>query len=452
MRTPRTAKTPAIGPSGGPSGQEKPVRRARIGALLALLGWLTACGAEVSAAKGGPGGPVPVGVVTLEPTTVTLTRELPGRTSAYRVAEVRARVNGIVQARKFKEGSDVKEGDVLFEIDAQPYQATLSGSRATLARAEANLDAARLQATRVAALAADNVASKEEQDQVRATLEVAEAEAAAARASVKTARITVGYTKVTAPISGRIGRSEVTEGAFVQQTAATLMATIQQLDPIYVDLTQSTAELLRLRRAADGSVKAGPTAVTLLLEDGRVYGEPGTLQFADVTVDESTGSITLRALFPNPRGELLPGMFVRARLEEGTVPQALLVPQRAVSRDPKGQAFALVVNAEKKVERRPLVTERVVGDAWLVTEGLAAGEQVIVDGLQKVRPGVEVNPTPAEQLPAPAGAAAAPTSGAPSAAGGAPAATGNTAAGAAAPSNAPAGNPPATSPAAAGTK
>jgi membrane fusion protein (multidrug efflux system) len=402
MRTPRNSVLPD-------ARRPPPVRRGFWALGLVLLGWLAACGAEVSAAKAGPGGPVPVGVLTLAPQAVTLTRELPGRTTAYRVSEVRARVTGIVQSREFKEGSDVKEGDLLFEIDAQPYQASLAGSRATLARAEANLAAAKLQATRVAALAADNVASLEEQDRTRAALEAAQADADAARASVKTARITVGYTKVTAPISGRIGRSEVTEGAFVQQTAANLMATIQQLDPIYVDLVQPTAELLRLRRSADGSPQTGPTRVTLLLEDGRVYDEPGTLQFSDVTVDESTGSIQLRALFPNPRGELLPGMFVRARLEEATVPQALLVPQRAVSRDPKGQAFALVVNAEKKVEKRLLVTDRVVGDAWLVTEGLAAGEQVIVDGLQKVRPGVEVVPTPAEPAPAPAKAAPSPT-------------------------------------------
>lgn len=396
MRAPRTALYPVIA-----------------SLWLALTLGLAACGAEVSAAKKGPGGPVPVNVMTVVARPVTLTRELPGRTSPYRVAEVRARVNGIVQARKFSEGADVKAGDELFEIDAEPYRATLAGSRASLARAESNLAAAKLQAARVAALSQENVASAEEQESTQATLKAAEADAAAARASVKTARITVGYTKVTAPITGRIGRSEVTEGAYVQQSAATLLATIQQLDPIYVDLTQSTAELQRMRAAGETQDHA---KVTLLLEGGRVYGEPGTLQFSGVSVDETTGSITLRALFPNPRGELLPGMFVRARLEEGEVPEALLVPQRAVTRDPKGQAIALVVNAEKKVERRVLVTDRVVGDSWLITQGLVPGEQVILDGLQKVRPGVEVAASEAEEskpAASDAPAAGAPASGAP---------------------------------------
>lgn len=392
-----------IDPSDHPDHPDPPRRRARPALWLALAGWLAGCGAEVSAAKAGPGGPVPVGVITLEPTSVTLTRELPGRTAAYRVAEVRARVNGIVKRRLFVEGSDVAAGQVLFEIEAEPYQATLAGSRATLARAESNLAAARLQAARVAALAGESVASQEEQESSTAALKAAEADAAAARAAVKSARITVGYTKVTAPVAGRIGRSEVTEGAYVQQAGATLLATIQQLDPIYVDLVQSTAELLRLRHGPDGAQRSdADTKVTLMLEDGRVHPEAGTLQFSDVTVDETTGSISLRALFPNPRRELLPGMFVRARLEEGVVPQALLVPQRAVTRDPKGQAIALVVNAERKVERRQLVTDRVIGNSWLVTSGLVAGEQVIVEGLQKVRPGVEVAATPAAPDPAPA--------------------------------------------------
>jgi membrane fusion protein (multidrug efflux system) len=314
------------------------------------------------------------------------------------VAEVRARVNGIVQKRLFAEGSDVKAGQPLFVIDPAPYQAALEGAKAQLARAEAKIASARLQAQRYTELVAENAVSRQEHDDAVAALKAAEADVAAGRAAVQAARIDLGYTTVTSPLTGRIGRSAVTEGAYVQQGQATLLATVQQLDPVYVDLTQSSAEALRLRRDhADGKLQRagqGQAKVQLVLEDGRVYGLDGALQFADVTVDPSTGSIALRALFPNPRGELLPGMFVRARLQEGVSPEALLVPQQAVARDQKGQPTALVVNAERKVERRQLVTERVVGDAWLVTEGLERGEQVIVEGLQKVRPGAEVKPVP----------------------------------------------------------
>jgi RND family efflux transporter MFP subunit len=248
------------------------------------------------------------------------------------------------------------------------------------------------------ALLASNTVSQEEYEQASAALKAAEADAAAGRASVKTARINRQYTVVTAPVAGRIGRSVVTEGAYVQQTSATLMATIQQIDSVYVDIAQSSADLLQLRRdLADHKLEqaGGDARVRLLLEDGSLYGEPGTLQFADVSVDPSTGSVTLRALFPNPRGELLPGMFVRARIEEGVQQNAILVPQRGVTRDAKGQAIAMVVTADKKVERRTLVAARAVDNAWLVSEGLVAGDQVIVDGLQKIRPGAEVVPVPA---------------------------------------------------------
>lgn len=344
-------------------------------------------------------GPVEVGVVTITPTAVTLTRELPGRTSAFRVAEVRARVDGIVLKRLFAEGSDVKEGQRLFVIDPAPYQAALDSARAILARSEANLANARLQAQRFTELVADNAVSRQEYDNAVAVLKATEAEVAAGRAAVRTAQINLGYTSVTAPVSGRIGRSAVTEGAYVQRGQATLLATVQQLDPVYVDLAQSSAEALRLRRdLEEGKLQgAGPgrARVKLVLEDGREYDEPGVLQFADVTVDPGTGSIVLRALFPNPRAVLLPGMFVRARLDQGVNPQALLVPQQAVARDQKGLPTALFVNAQQKVERRPLVTERAVGDAWLVTEGARPGDRVIVEGLQKVRPGVEVKAVPA---------------------------------------------------------
>ncbi len=338
-------------------------------------------------------------MVTITPRSVTLTRELPGRTSAYRVAEVRARVNGIVLKRLFTEGSDVKEGQRLFLIDPAPYEAALDGARAALARAEANQANARLQAERYADLVRDSSVSRQEYENAMAALKSGEADVAAARAAEQAARINLGYTVVTAPVSGRIGRAAVTEGAYVQAAQATLLATVQQLDPIYVDVTQSSAEVLKLRRDLEGGrlqvAGQGQALVRLLTEDGREYGQVGSLQFTDVTVDAGTGSIGLRALFPNPKGELLPGMFVQARLEEGVNPQALLVPQVGVTRDQKGLPTALVVNAEKKVERRTLVTDRVVGDAWLVSDGIKAGEQVIVEGLQKVRPGVQVNPVAA---------------------------------------------------------
>jgi len=365
--------------------------------LLAATALLAACGQQ----RGGPApsGPVEVGVVTITPRSVTLTRELSGRTSAYRVAEVRARVNGIVLKRLFTEGSDVKEGQRLFLIDPSPYEAALDGARAALARAEANQANARLQAERYTDLVQDSSVSRQEYENAMAALKSGEADVAAARAAEQAARINLGYTVVSAPVSGRIGRAAVTEGAYVQAAQATLLATVQQLDPIYVDVTQSTSEVLRLRRdLEEGRLQAagqGKARVRLVTDDGREYPEVGTLQFTDVTVDPGTGSISLRALLPNPRTELLPGMFVRARLEEGVNPQALLVPQVGVTRDQKGLPVALVVNAENKVERRQLVTDRAVGDAWLVTDGLKAGEQVIVEGLQKVRPGVEVRPVAA---------------------------------------------------------
>lgn len=368
------------------------------GTLALLLASLVGCGRAGS--KTAPAaGPQEVGVVTLAPSSVPLTQELPGRTTAFRVAEVRARVNGIVLKRLFKEGSDVKEGQPLFRIDPAPYLAALGGAKAQLARAEANASSARVSAERFSELVSHNAVSKQEYDNAMAALKAGEADVAAAKAALQAAQINVGYTTVVSPLSGRIGRSAVTEGAFVQQSQATLLATVQQLDPVFVDLTQSSAEALKLRRdQAQGRLQgAGPgkAAVRLVLEDGTDYPLAGTLQFADVTVDPTTGSITLRALFPNPRGELLPGMFVRARLDEGVSPGALLVPQQGVTRDPKGQPAALVVNAEEKVERRLVVTERTVGNAWVVTGGLKPGDRVIVEGLQKVQPGAVVKAVPA---------------------------------------------------------
>ncbi len=366
-------------------------------AYLALLPVVAACGGKSSTPPAQA--PVEVGVVAIHPATLILTRELPGRTAPFRVAEVRARVNGIVQKRLFAEGSDVKEGQKLFLIDPAAYEAALDGAKAALARAEATLANSGVVAGRHADLIKTNVVSQQDHDNAMAALKTATADVAAARAAEQTARINLGYTTVIAPVSGRIGRSAVTEGAYVQAAQATLLATVQQINPMYVDLTQSADEVLRLRRDMEsgklqGSDK-GQARVRLVTDDGREYPLVGTLQFAELTVDPGTGSIALRALFPNPKGELLPGMFVRARLEEGVSPQALLVPQVGVTRDQKGLPVAMVVNAEKKVERRQLVTDRAVGNAWLVTDGIRPGDLVIVEGLQKVRPGTLVNPVPA---------------------------------------------------------
>jgi membrane fusion protein (multidrug efflux system) len=385
--------------------------------LLCFALVAVACGKEQPqrSGAGGPAQVAEVGVITVQPKNVALTRELPGRTSAFRVAEVRARVNGIVQKRLFNEGADVKEGQPLFRIDPEPYRATLESAQAQVARAEATAESAKSLAERYTKLIETNAVSRQEYDDAVAKHKSALAEIAAARAAVKAARINLDYTVVTAPIAGRIGRSEVTEGAYVQQSTATLLAKIQQLDPVYVDLTWSAAELMRVRR----SIEAGETAsvdgtqkVAVILEDGRTYPEPGKLQFADVSVDQTTGSVALRALVPNPRAELLPGMFVRARIEEGEKANALLVPQRAVTRDQTGRAIVLVVDKAGKVERRLIETERELDDAWLVTKGLAAGDQIIVEGLQKARPGATVKTVPAGMKQAQA-APTAPGSGAP---------------------------------------
>ena len=368
--------------------------------IATALTVVAACGSRQSAA---PPPPAPeVSILTLQPAPVTLTRELPGRTSPYRIAEVRARVSGIVQKRLFVEGSDVKEGQPLVRIDPAPYQASLDSARAQLARAEASVTSVRLQAERNAELVEAKAVSRQEYDDAVAARKGAEADVAAARAAVQTASINLGYTAVTSPLSGRIGRAAVTEGAYAQQAQATLLATVQQLDPMYVDVTQSSAEVTRLRaELAAGRLRrtdSGAARVKLVLEDGSEYGQAGTLQFSDVTVDQGTGSITLRAIFPNPKRELLPGIFVRARVEEAVDPQALLVPQAAVQRDARGGATAFVLDAGDQVEPRSLEISRSVGNAWLVTAGVRAGDRVVVDGLQKIRPGVKVRPVPAPAL------------------------------------------------------
>lgn len=417
----------------------------KFASLSILVLVIAACAKEEGkgAAKGPP--PVPeVGVITVQPQSVSLTRELPGRTAAFRVAEVRARVNGIVQKRLFTEGTDVKANQPLFQIDLAPYQAVLDSAEAQVARAEANAASTKSLAERYAKLVETNAVSRQEYDDAVAKQKSAVAEVAAARAAVKAARINLDYTLVRSPIPGRIGRSDVTEGAYVQQASATLLATVQQLDPMYVDLTWSTAELLRLRRSIEsGELQSvdGKAQVTVLLEDGRAYPQPGTLQFADVSVDQTTGSVALRALVPNPKAELLPGMFVRARVEEGSKASALLVPQRAVMRDQNGRPVALVVDKDGKVERRQIETDRAIGDAWLVTAGLAAGEQIVIEGLQKARPGSTVKVVPAAvkeaakaSPPAPEGVTATPTT--PNGVKATPAAAEATKAGQAAPSQA----------------
>lgn len=373
---------------------------------IALVALATGCDRKSpapSAAMAGAAGPMEVGVLTVASAPVKLTQELPGRTSAFRVAEVRARVNGIVLRRLFKEGSDVKEGEVLYEIDPAPYQAALDSALATLARAEANLASARLKEGRYQSLVSTRAVSKQDFDDAVASVRMGEADVLSGKAAVQTARINLDYTKVTSPVAGRIGLSQVTEGAYVQASAATLLATVQQLDPVYVDVTQPSSEFLRLKRdLASGRLKqdaAGKARVTLVNENGDIVSEEGSLEVSDVTVNAMTNSITVRAIFPNPRGDLMPGLFVRARLEEGSTPDAILVPQLAVSRNAKGEPTALVVGANNMVELRVLQTPRAVGNQWLVSAGLKPGDQVIINNLQKLRPGMPVKVAPDSAAP-----------------------------------------------------
>lgn len=372
-------------------------RRGRIITVMGLLAAclvLSGCGRKSAAVAKRPSGPPEVGVVTIQPKRVALTTELPGRTSAYLVAEVRPQVSGIIQKRLFTEGSDVKAGEVLYQIDPARYQAAYNSAKASLDRAEANLMPARLKAGRYRELVKINAVSQQDYDDASAALKQAEADVEAARAALETAGINLAYTRVTAPISGRIGRSSVTNGALVTASQPAPLATIQQLGTMYVDVTQSSAELLRLKREMDSGLLKdngkAQTRVKLLLEDGTAYPLPGTLKFSEVTVDQSTGSITLRAVFPNPKHTLLPGMFVRAVIEEGVNEHAILVPQRGVTRNPAGEAMVMVVGNGEKVEPRVIEVARTVGSDWLVSGGLKAGDRVIMDGLQRARPGTTV--------------------------------------------------------------
>jgi len=360
-----------------------------------------ALGACSEAKTPAPAPQVPeVSVTTVHRASVPITTELPGRTSAYLVAQVRARVDGIVLKRDFKEGGEVKAGQRLYQIDPAPYLAALNSATASLQKAEANLASTTAQAERYKVLVAANAVSKQDYDNAVASQGQAAADVATGKAAVAMAQINLGYTNVVSPITGRSGLSLVTEGAYVQASAATLMTTVQQIDPVYVDLTQSSVAGLQLRRdIASGQLKLnGPNqaTVTLLLEDGTQYPLPGSLQFTDITVDQGTGSVTLRAIFSNPRFVLLPGMFVRARIEEGVQEDAFLVPQVGVTHDPSGKATALVVGPDDKVTAHTLQLRGTSGDQWIVERGLDDGDRVIVAGMQKAKPGTAVKAVEAQ--------------------------------------------------------
>lgn len=369
-----------------------------VGILTGLLA-ITGCKQQGPAAGSPPAKNTPeVGVVVMRSEPTALTMELSGRISPQMVAEVRPQVGGIIQKRLFTEGSDVQAGETLYQIDPATYQAAYASAKAVLAKSEANVFTLRQKAKRYKELVGINAVSRQEYDDATAALKQAEADLETGRAAVDTARINLAYTKISAPISGRIGRSSVTPGALVTANQASTLATIQQLDPVYVDVAQSSADLLRLKRGlTSGAImhnNADQAKVKLLLEDGTSYPLEGTMKFSEVTVDPGTGSINLRAQFPNPDQLLLPGMFVRTIIQEGVQEQAMLVPQRGVSRDPAGNAVALVVGEKDVVEKRVLKTDRAMGDAWLVTDGLKVGDRVIVEGSQRVRPGMAVTVVP----------------------------------------------------------
>ena len=370
-------------------------------ALLTIFLIVTACGK--SKTGGPPAGPPEVAVAVVQEERVAIATELPGRTSPYLVAEVRPQVSGIIQKRFFTEGSDVKADEVLYQIDPAPFEAAYAGARAALARAQANIMSIKNRVDRYKELVTINAVSRQEHDDAVAALKQGEADVEGNQAAVETARINLAYTRMKAPISGRTGKSNVTVGALVTANQPSPLVLIQQLDPIYVDATQSSANLLQLQRnMAAGRIKgAGPdqARVKLLLEDGTPYPLEGSLKFSDVTVDPSTGSFILRMVFPNPKHTLLPGMYVRALVQEGIVDNAILVLQQAVSRNPKGNPVTLIVDGEGKVEQRMISVDRALGDKWLVSEGLKPGDRVIVEGIQKVRPGASVKVVPAGPRP-----------------------------------------------------
>ncbi|MDM2923522.1 efflux RND transporter periplasmic adaptor subunit [Citrobacter sp. Cpa228] len=344
-----------------------------------------------------------VTVHVVESAPLAVTTELPGRTTSFRIAEVRPQVSGIVLKRNFTEGSDVEAGQSLYQIDPATYQADYDSAKGELAKSEAAAAITHLTVKRYVPLVGTKYISQQEYDQAIADARQADASVIAAKAAVESARINLAYTKVTSPISGRIGKSNVTEGALVTNGQATELATVQQLDPIYVDVTQSSNDFMRLKQSVEqGSLHKddASSTVELVMENGQSYPLKGSLQFSDVTVDESTGSITLRAVFPNPQHTLLPGMFVRARIDEGVQPNAILVPQQGVTRTPRGDATVMIVNDKSQVESRAVVAAQAIGDKWLISKGLKPGDKVIVSGLQKARPGVQVKATADTETPA----------------------------------------------------
>ena len=365
-------------------------------ASIALALALAACGGQQQQQQA-PQSPPQVGVVTVAPEAVTLTTTLPGRTSAYETSDVRPQVNGLVLARLFREGDVVRKGQALYRIDPQPYQAQVASARAALARARAAIASSAALQRRYGDLVKINAIAKQDYENAVTSAQQAQADVAAQQAALRTAQIDLARTTIRAPISGRIGRSVVTTGALVTAGQADALTTIQRLDPIYVDVTQSSADLLRLRQQiAAGTLSRGGGAakVRLRLEDGSVYPMEGEMQFADVTVDPATGSQTIRAVFANPKGLLLPGMYARAELVEGTQAQAMVVPQQAVSRDERGNPTVMVVGKDGKLQPRPITAPRTIGDKWLVTGGLQPGDKVVVEGNMMLRPGTPVKPVP----------------------------------------------------------
>jgi membrane fusion protein (multidrug efflux system) len=378
----------------------QPFGRVLVLMILASLLLLAGCEKGQAQHEGPPRLPE-VATVTISPRRIELKTELPGRTSAHLVAEIRPQVNGIIKKRRFREGSDVKAGQLLYQIDPAPFQVAYDSARASLAKAQANLPAVQSRAQRYKDLLADKAVSQQELDDAVSAVDQARAEIQYWTSAVAAARINLDYTRVTAPISGRIGMSSVTDGALVTAYQPAPLATIQQLNPIYVDVTQSTTDLLRLRRhLASGRLTAEGKSgkkVRIILEDGTPYPGHGKLEFRDITVNPSTGSFMLRIVVPNPQHLLLPGMFVRAVVQEGIAEKAILVPQQGVGRTPKGDPVALVVDEAGKVQQRMLTLNRAIGDQWLVSEGLSAGDRVIVEGMLNIRPGMAVKAVPYEK-------------------------------------------------------
>ena len=375
--------------------------------LVLMIGAAVACSKTAAPPGGGAGGgampPTEVTVVTLKTERVALKTELAGRTTASLSSEVRPQITGIVKARTFEEGARVKAGQVLYQIEPAQYRATFDGAQADLASAKASLEAAKLKDDRYASLSKIEGVSKQEADDARLAHEQANANVAQKTAALETARINLSYTSIVAPISGHISKSSVTAGALVTANQPTPLATIRALDPIYVDLTESTEQRLRLRaQVGSGALQAGSTAVKLVLPDGSTYPHDGALEFAEVAVDEATGSVTLRAKFPNPDDTLLPGMYVRAVLDEAVDQNAILAPQQGITHDAKGNATAMIVGADGKVELRTLVATRTIGDRWLVESGLAAGDKLIIEGLNKIGPGMPVHANQASAAKPPA--------------------------------------------------